>query len=206
MKIELKNINYYLSFYDHYPSYQAELFIKGRLAGKVRNEGYGNACEYEAINNEGALLLKEAEQYCASLPDVNYGPVYGNDEIILKSSLTLELDREFEQYLMISQHVDFEASQDRNMLKGIIYGGLDERAYSIFDFRVPLARILANPAGGEIVKQILHEHILPKLHKGIMVLNTNIAEDILIGAGLKPNQYKLNITKPVKKVKKGKKL
>jgi hypothetical protein len=206
MKIELKNINYKLSFYDQYPPYQAELFIDRHLAGIVQNEGYGNACEYKAINNEGRLLIRDAELYCKTLPDLKYGSAHGDGDIILQSSLTLELDRTFEKYLIESQVVTPAQRAHRHMLKEITYGYPGRNGIMGWDFSIPLARILANPAGEEIVKEALKKYVLPRLKNGMAVFNTNIAEKIFIEAGLRPNQYKVGIENPVKKPHKGKKL
>lgn len=189
VSIDLVNINYQLSFYDNYPVFEADLVIDNQFAGKVTNKGFGNACQYTAVDEVGQQLIRRAEQYCSTLPDLEYAQVDEEEDIILKSSLQLMLDDLFEQHLIHSQHLDFEKAVRRQMLKEIIYGYPERRELCSYCFSIPLSRILANPSGRQVVIAALKTHVLPKLETGMVLLNDNIPEDIYTGAGLSVGQY-----------------
>jgi len=189
IQIELVNISYQLSFYDNYPSFEADLVINDRLSGKVTNEGFGNACDYTSIDEVGQELIHRAEQYCSTLPPMEYAQVDQEEDVMLQSTLRIMLDDLFEQHLIHSQHLDFEKTVRRQMHKEIIYGYPERKILCSYGFSIPLSRILANPLGAQVIINALRTHILPKFESGMVVLNDNIPEDIYISAGFVEGQY-----------------
>ncbi len=71
MKIELKEIHHSAQLSEETHAFTANLYINGTHAGYAKNNGHGGATYYQAKDEKGKVLIKEAEKYCAELPPRN---------------------------------------------------------------------------------------------------------------------------------------
>lgn len=80
MKIELKNIKINHSFSEETLCYTGVVYINGKKAGFVKNDGHGGCSHVHADDRE---LVSQADKYFADQPakDVRYGD---RDEDVLK--------------------------------------------------------------------------------------------------------------------------
>ncbi|MGB3108307.1 hypothetical protein [Sphingobacterium siyangense] len=188
MKIELKRIQHSQQFSEETLAFTANLYINGAHAGYAKNNGRGGATFYSPKDQEGKVLIREAEEYCKGLQ-----PTGQSDNNSLDG---LSNDMDLEQYIddLVNNHIEkkeiakFNAKMNKIMLKGIVYG-IPDQSYSGFIYAVPMIKLLAFSQGPEIVLKDLTEKVLPSLKEGQKLLNTNIPESIIKAAGFKEDQY-----------------
>ena len=76
-KLELKNIKYFASMHEETPCYRADIFINGKKAIHVSNNGCGG-CDNQYVYPSFGLTqngLKEFEQYLAKLQGDDFEPI-----------------------------------------------------------------------------------------------------------------------------------
>lgn len=194
MKIELKNIKYSEHLSDDSNAFTANLYINSKHAGAVINQGMGGPTNYNGINREGALLIKDAEKYCRALPPMDMSEYYRDgDKHTLPMDLELFIGNLFDEYLTQRDLKQFRGKVNRAMAKSFVIG-VPDKSFSLVQFKKPFAEMLAGRDGENVVIKILKDYALPKLEGNNILLNTNFPERLLIAAGLKPNQYQKELT------------
>ncbi|OOG19659.1 hypothetical protein BWD42_07030 [Sphingobacterium sp. CZ-UAM] len=199
MKIELKTIQHSPQLSEETHAFTANLHINGKHAGYAKNNGRGGATYYLPKDQEGKVLIREAEKYCEGLPP--------SDHTKNNSLGGLSHDMDLEQYIddLLNKHIEkkeiakFNAKMNKVMLKGIVYG-IPDKSYSGFVYIMPMIKLLAHPNGPEIVLRDLTEKVLPSLKQGQKLLNTNIPESIIKAAGFREGQY---VTPTVRNIRYG---
>jgi hypothetical protein len=159
MKIELKKIEFSERMSEETNCFVADLYINGSKAGYVKNDGHGGQTDYRADSPELRPVIAEAEEYCKTLPDIDYGT------FTLPSSLEHVIDQLFEDWIVAKER----RKKERKMQTCILVGKPDAMMYSYYNFKRPLS---------SIPKATLELNIkrIKEKHRGEVILNTNLAE------------------------------
>ena len=70
MKIELKKISFYERMSEETNCFAADLYINGKKVGECKNDGQGGCTDYYGSTLENNQLIREAENYFKTLPQV----------------------------------------------------------------------------------------------------------------------------------------
>jgi len=187
MKIELKKIHYSEQLSEETHAFTANLYINGTHAGYAKNNGRGGATYYQAKDEKGKVLIKEAEKYCAELPAKNTEDK-SLDDLSWDMDLAQIIDDLLYLYLEKKEIDRFNSKLNKRMLDGLVFG-IQDQSFRGFVYPLPMIQLLAQPKGPEIVLKDLTEKVLPSLTDGNKLLNTNIPESIIKAAGLDEQQY-----------------
>jgi hypothetical protein len=143
------------------------LFINGKKIAYVKNSGQGGSTDYHVLDfRKDNNVLREAEQFCLSLPKEKIEGMMSDFEF--QPSLESRIDDLFEQWLKGKADKKFE----KQMEKGLIYG--NKYAYTIVTWNVPLKAMLMSEKGREIVrKKIVQLRVEEEI-----ILNTNIPQEL----------------------------
>ena len=162
MKIELKNISFNERMSEETNCFIADLYINGVKAGQCQNQGHGGCTDYYGIEKRQTELIRQAEEYCKTLPDIDYG------SFKIKNNLEHTIDRLFENWLKTKE----QNKMRRKMKTCILVGSPDEDRlnYGYYNFKRPLSSIPKAQLQASI------ERIKTKIPKGEVILNTNLKE------------------------------
>lgn len=166
MKFELKNIKFYESMSEETNCFQADLFINGKKIAYVKNTGQGGCTDYGVHDFKLQSVLREAEQFCLSLPKENIEGMMSDFEF--QPTLESRIDDLFEQWLKAKGEKKFL----KDMEKGLMYG--NKYAYNIITWNLPLKTMLSLQQGREVVrKKIIQLRVEEET-----ILNTNIPKEL----------------------------
>lgn len=168
MKIELKKIKINLTFSEETIMFQADLAVNGVVIGSAHNDGHGG-CTFYSANRYGLnelqiqrneKLLKEAEEFCKSLPPIR------SEKLDFEYPMNLEhfIDELIDEELKKKEQKKFEKKMENAIMWGIPNG----RSYTQVKFKVPLAKIPL------IQLQGLVDKYKKEFKKGEEFLNTNL--------------------------------
>ncbi|MEN5196936.1 hypothetical protein [Sphingobacterium faecium] len=188
MKIELKSIYHSIQLSEETEAFTANLYINGVHAGYAKNEGHGGNTHYQGKDEKGRELIRQADEYCKTLPPIEYPADKYMEAFSIDMNLEHYIDDLLNKYVEKKETAKFNAKLDRAMLKGVVYG-IPNRSFGAIVYSMPLVQILAHSKGPQIVLQTITDKIIPKLKEGNKLLNTNIPESIIKAAGLKEEQY-----------------
>lgn len=207
MKITLSKVSYELPDDGLYPVFKTDLIIDGTHAGTASNQGYGAATTIDPINDHGRALIKKAEAYCRK-DQLAFKNSEGYGEFWITRTLALTVDQQMFGHIfrdedanpeikrkhdharkiatLVDKEIDPIVQQQRDMLIGILVGLPDD--YYVYDYGLPLARILDNPSAEKfLVPELMKIH--NQLGKGSIILNTNIPEHVLRKAGFSAKHH-----------------
>lgn len=94
MKLELKNIKHCPSLSEETEAFTADLWINGKKIAYCKNDGQGGCTYYNTYDPSLRPLLKEAEEFCKSLPP--YEGNFGSIKMDLEFKIDLLLSEWFE--------------------------------------------------------------------------------------------------------------
>lgn len=194
MKIELKNIQYSEKLSEETNAFSANLFIEGIKAGTASNRGHGGPTSYKADDKNGKMLIDKAEVYCKSLPPEKFSE--GGRDHELKMDLEMYIDNMLGKYLQEKEMHKFQRKLEKAMVMGIV-AGVPDRSFEVWQFTLPIEKILQRPEGPEIIKNTIIKDVIPVLTEGKIILNTNISQKLLEESGLKKNQYAQLVSKEI---------
>jgi hypothetical protein len=169
MKLELKNIKFYESMSEETNCFQADLFINGKKIASVKNQGHGGPTDYHVLDFKNQQILRDAEQFCLSLPKEKIDGMMSDFEF--QPTLESRIDDLFEAWLKVKA----ENKMLKHMEKGLLYGKNINMSYTICTWNVPLKAMLMTANGREVIKQ----KIIKIKEQGLIVLNTNIPKELL---------------------------
>lgn len=189
MNIELKSIKQFPSLSEETNAFTANLYIDGKKAAYVKNDGQGGSTSYLAESKEVWDLIKRAENYCKSLPDKHYPKDEYSEGFSIKMNLETYIDDLLEAHLHKKELEKVEKKVLKDMEKGIVFGKPNDFSWIVQTFSVPLSHVLKHPRGSEIISNSIAKSIIGELKNDVKILNTNIPESILKMAGLSIEQY-----------------
>lgn len=166
MRLELKNVKFYESMSEETNCFQADLFINGKKIASVKNQGQGGPTDYHVLDFKNQQILRDAEQFCLSLPKEKIDGMMGDFEF--QPTLESRIDDLFEAWLKVKEEKKFL----KQMEKGIMYGSPNRYQMTYWN-NTTLTAVMQNPSGKLRVKQILKDLI----GKGETILNTNIPKE-----------------------------
>jgi hypothetical protein len=176
MKIELKNIKINLTFSEETTMFRADLAINGVIVGEAKNDGRGGCTFYSAksydvkkqaflsdeIRQQYRNTIKQAEEFCSSLPKEKYD--YGLGEMELAQSLESVIDDLVTAELKKKEQKKLE----KKMVDTILWGKPNGYSYTQVKFKLPLSKIPLIQLQGVVNKY------KAQLKEGEEFLNTNL--------------------------------
>lgn len=162
MKIELKSVKIFLAMSEETTAFVADVFVNGVKAAYAKNEGRGGGSYYHAYEGKRELVA-QAEKYCLTLPEIDYGS--------FKIAMDLEnfIDKAIEDELIAKDKKALEKKLAKKMTTCLLYGNPDfTGSYMEVNFRIPLANIpLAR------LQETVNIH-KAKMKEGQVFWNTNL--------------------------------
>lgn len=189
MNIELKNIKHSPSLSEETNAFTANLYIDGKRAAYVKNDGQVGSTSYLADSKKVWKLIEQAENYCKSLPDKHYPKDKYSEGFSIKMNLENYIDDLLEAHLHKKELEKVEKKVLKDMEKGIVFGRPNDFSWIVQTFSVPLSSVLKHPKGNDIISTSITKSIISELKDGVKILNTNIPESIFKMAGLSKDQY-----------------
>lgn len=182
MNIELKNIKYSASLSRETSAFTANLYIEDKRVGTVINDGQGGNTSYLADNKDTWDIIRQAENYCKTLPDKQYPKDEYSDAFSFPMDLETYINDLLTEYLV-------KKDLEKHQKKGVIFGIPNALTWTLQPFTQPLKDVLTHPQGAKIIANSIAKNIYKNLTDGVVILNTNIPESILKMAGLSKEQY-----------------
>ena len=172
MKIELKGLKHYDALSQETNSFSANLYVDGKLAASCKDEGHGGCIEFQTYGCVPGLL-KTAEDYCKSLPDVTF-PRAGGGEFSLKMDLELFVGDLVEKSLRERDLKKFRKRMEKDCLKSICFG-TDTEYRTVTWKNQTVTQMLTHPVGMVALQKKVDE----LKERGETILNTNLTGIIL---------------------------
>ena len=170
MKLELKNVKINEAFSEETLMFKADLFVNGKKVAYAHNDGRGGCTFYREYSIELRPVLKEAEDYCKTLPSTF--STYGSKTIEIKSTLEHWIDTIVYDISNKKEADKFKKKLAKDMLKGICYG--NDNGYKILSWKgYTLEQLLNRSEGRTVIKRNLQE----LENRGEKILNTNLPKD-----------------------------
>lgn len=160
MKIELKKVEFSERMSEETNCFVADLYINGKNVGYVKNDGHGGCTDYRGNSKQDNEVIAQAEAYCKTLPDIDYGTFK------IKNSLENTIDILFEDFLKTKE----QKKMEKRMQTCILVGEPHAMTYSYYNFKRPLSEISAT------ILQMNVERIKEKMKPSEVILNTNLQE------------------------------
>jgi hypothetical protein len=161
MKIELKKISFSERMSDETNCFIADLYINGKKVGSCNNEGRGGPTDYHGDSKESNVLIKEAEAYCKTLPNVRSEAL----DFEYPQSLESVIDELLEAHLKAKD----EAKRIKMYDKAICFGVPNGNSYRQVYWK---GRTLAQI--DKINLQRAYNDVKKGLKGGEVILNTNL--------------------------------
>ncbi len=166
MEITLKNLKVNYAFSQETLCFKADVYINGVKVAYASNDGCGGCTNVLPTNLANGKILEEAEKYCLTLPENDYGFKDNLDGVI--DNLVFKMEKEKEV-------LKFKKAVEKSMLKGLVVGKLD--SYELISWKgQTISSMLKHPTGIFTLKLKIKE--LRK--QGLDILNTNIPKDFLV--------------------------
>lgn len=159
MNIELKKIKVAEHMSEETTAFTAELFVNGKNIGYVKNDGRGGCTDYHNNPDEKSKeALREAEAFCLTLPEVDYG--------IFKHKMDLEtfIDELLDKHLKEKEQKKLE----KKMVDTIIFGVPNGYSYTQIKQKKPLSTFPVE----SLQKAI--DNLKANFKNGEVIMNTNL--------------------------------
>lgn len=196
MNIELKNIHHYPRMSEETEAFVADIFIDGQKIGYAKNEGHGGNTDYRGYNAKTNEILRQADEYCKTLPPKIYDDKDGSEPLTIDMNLENFIDNLFYEYLDNKDKLKFERAREKAMNDRLVIG-INDNEYGTIKLSKPVNELLQFEQGEEYLKNMIAKHLAPKIKEGHRLLNNNIPEKIFRDAGLKENQFVPNQLKTI---------
>jgi hypothetical protein len=175
MKLELKSVKISLSQSEETTAFTGILCVNGQKVANVSNAGRGGANIVYPVKVSDAGLVKQADEYCKTLPPVK-DDEYGELPMDLEFWISLEIDKIVE----VQSQQKFLKKLEKATLKGIAVGNPNDllAGYKILKLSTPVANYFLSKTGVEMLKKLITS-VKSKLLPGEQILNTNIPSELL---------------------------
>lgn len=163
MKIELKKIEFSERMSQETNCFVADLYINGKKVGFANNEGHGGPTDYHGITPEDNKLIKEAEAYCKTLPNIK------SEEFKFEYPNSLEntIDELLGAYLLEKE----AKKKEKAYLKAICFGVPNGHSYRTVYWK---GRTLSQIPLPNLQKAV--DDVRKQLKAGEVIFNTNLAK------------------------------
>ena len=176
MKIELKNFKFYDRLSEETLCFIGNIWVNGTKCGYAENSGKGGCTSY---HNEGTQesrdLIKQAENYCLTLPPIIYKSTFSDKDIEIKMNLENYIDELVSELVSKKEVERIAKKMHKEMQKGILLG--TDKEYQIITFKLPLRDMWEKYP--DFFKKTLIEKLEKYSSKGYRLLNTNIPQQFL---------------------------
>jgi len=174
MKIELKHFKHYERLSEETECFTANLYINGIKCATAENRGIGGSTDYcPEFSQTCRDLVKQAEQYCSSLPPDSFE--YKGEITYIAMSLEYYIDRLANDLIKAKYALKDAQKLRKNMKKAILIG--NEETYTKIGFKFPLKVIInAHP---DYFRKVLKEKLNKYAINGNRLLNTNIPQNFI---------------------------
>jgi len=106
-RVKLKNIKFSEWNSEETNCFQSDIYFDNKKVGFCSNEGRGGNTHCQWISVDTKEKFKEMEEYCKTLPDIEYpSTLTGHEKFSIPSDLENVVDRIFEEWL--------EQKEDKN--------------------------------------------------------------------------------------------
>jgi hypothetical protein len=122
MNIELKRISFNERMSEETSCFVADLYVNGKKVGYAKNDGHGGCTDYRGNTIEDQKIIREAEAYCKSLPNVR--SVELNFEY--EQSLENVIDELLSDYLKTKAIASMKKKLQKKFLVAICYGKISD--------------------------------------------------------------------------------
>ena len=138
------------------------IYINGVHAGYTKNEGHGGSTYYQAKDEKGKELIRQAEEYCKTLPPIEYPADKYMEAFSIDMNLEHYIDDLLNKYIEKKETAKFNTKLNKTMSQGIVYG-VPNQSFGAITYTIPLVNVLAHPKGPQTVLQTIKDKIRPKL-------------------------------------------
>jgi hypothetical protein len=159
MEIKLKGIYIISDLTDGTTAFVANLYINKRRAGPAGNLGDGASTFYSPYDEEGARLIRQAEEWCLSATE--------------DSDLEMYIDALLFEHIEKKDRERFRKKMKRAMVDGILFG-VPGKQYRVMKYKCAIDELFCFAKGIERLRLDIHNKVLPMLAEGEKILNTNI--------------------------------
>ena len=157
MKLELKRVEYSERLSEETSAFAADLWINGKKAAYVKNDGRGGCTDYRAYDPSFRPLLKQAEDFCLALPSVKYNN--NGNEYDFDMNLEFKIDTLFNEWL-----------DNKDFKKKLIYRTKDGAKMECRWTGWTITKLLKSPSGIKVIEKKVKD----LKSKGCTILNTNL--------------------------------
>jgi hypothetical protein len=160
MKIELRKISTNERMSEETTCFVADLYLDGKKVGECHNNGHGGCTDYHGIDLRHSDTIKKMEDYCKSLPKVQY---QGSE---WEQSLEGVIDELVEEHLKQKELKKIE----KFMEKSIMFGVPNGFSYQRMSWGKKLLSEIPLPHLQREVDKIREKYC----KNGVVILNTNL--------------------------------
>lgn len=167
MKIELKSIKHSPSMSEETEAFTAELYLNGKKAGFVRNDGRGGCTDYQAYKDY-QTMVRLAEEHAKTLPPIKY------DDFEINSNLENVIDCLFDDWLKAKDLKKAQTKLNKLMLTNVCIGR-DVTNYTVMSWKsqgkvISIDILMKSEQGRKLIKEKIDTQAI----NGKILLNTNI--------------------------------
>ncbi len=176
MQIELKNFRFYDRLSEETYCFTANIWVNGTKCGNAENRGYGGETDYYHEGTEASKqLIKQAEQYCLTLPPIVWQSISSGKDLSLDMNLTRYIDELVDTLVKKKDEENIAKKMNKEMQKAILIG--TDSQYQVISFKKPLREVWETQP--DYFKKVLMEKLDKYKEKGYKLLNTNIPQQFL---------------------------
>jgi hypothetical protein len=169
MKLELKNIKFSEAMSEETYAFTADLFVNGKKIAYCKNNGHGGCTSYNPYDADTRVILKQADAYAESLPEVKYDEFGGGS---FAASLENTIDHMFSAWLEEKDKKKNIARLRKDMAKGLVYGTPESYRVTSWGKTHTIETLMKFPQGVEVLKKRIKE----LKEQNETILNTNLGE------------------------------
>lgn len=162
MKIELRRISFNERMSEETNCFVADLYIDGKKVGECKNEGMGGPTDYYGLETRTNEVIKNAEEYCKSLPKVVY------QDMSWDQSLEGVIDELLENYLKEKE----DKKKIKMMEKSIMFGVPNGLSYQ----RISWGKKSLSEIPFLQLQQTVNDIRKKYCKDGVVILNTNLGK------------------------------
>lgn len=179
MQIELRNIRVAEHMREETTAFTANLYVGNQKVAFVKNDGRGGSTNYQPFKQEDVPNIREAEEYCKTLPPAVYPEtVIDGKPLTVPMNLENYIDDLLDKHLSQKEREKFNKRMEKHQEDSILYG-IPGKQYYRLKLIKPIAEILKLPKGTEALKHNIQEKIIPRLKEGEAILNTNLPAGLM---------------------------